>query len=745
MSAAVNGKTVEVSSAQVDRSLPDPLVGGSLTSASASFTAVEGPDVTGTVATPWDPSVQWPPVPQSPASVSMDTGAGPVSLLGGGLVVSAGGGTSGREVEVEVADAYESLNRTISWDNLADSMPLAAEGQGDRYVGLQSVYWTDRILRHCGWYATPPRVGYAGLSVPAMGSMWPEAGTCITSGRTSSNGGYPSWDATSWGVGVRDVTATYIVGGGGYTIKSRGRMELLALADDVVSGTNQIAAADVTARGMVRMRWTQSSVYLDVRSGGSYSQAVSVSRTPGVPMYATVEYVSDTTVLCIIRSGGASASQAVAVDSMVTTVGVQRAEIVADSLASGFQIGFPSTTGGLADWTPSVNMKMRVFNRNYQRVMRAVESEDCAELLASQCEAECATYWIDETGVLQWWDLARLESEPVVATLNSDDDIAEGGFTWSHDLSQVKSGVLVKWREPLAERKWRTGVDLWQGSGKTLQQGDALAGSPYEEWINVPDDEVWIAPDLTLSRLGDSYADFNSGLYSWYGAIVDRGDGQDTWAQNHGSFLVNIERVTDSAFKLSTVWTGDRTATQQTLTEYVGVNLWARWLDYNLPIIRGRAKYTFADRETRAAQTGPQSAPEHVIDAGMWIQVPEQAAYTASYAAERLTVPQPVLSSVALIPVPGLQLGDVVEVQDAHVTRLTIRGIVVEDSRDVGSDMGMSHSVSIRPTFVSRNAVTYEMWGSVVRGSSYGQWGARQVGDTYADWGNVPLRREDVL
>ena len=193
------------------------------------------------------------------------------------------------------------------------------------------------------------------------------------------------------------------------------------------------------------------------------------------------------------------------------------------------------------------------------------------------------------------------------------------------------------------------------------------------------------------------------------------------------------------------MWTGDRTATQQTLTEYVGVNLWARWLDYNLPIIRGRAKYTFTDRETRASQTGPPNAPEHVIDAGFWIQVPEQAAYTASYAAERLTVPQPVLSSVALIPIPGLQLGDVVEVQDEHVTRLTIRGIVVEDSRDIGSDMDMSHSVSIRPTFVSRNAVTYEMWGSVVRGSSYGQWGARQVGDTYADWGNVPLRREDVL
>src|SRR5699024_684636 len=373
---------------------------------------------------------------------------------------------------------------------------------------------------------------------------------------------------------------------------------------------------------------------------------------------------------------------------------------------------------------------------------------DCAELLASQCEAECATYWIDETGVLQWWDLARLEARDSVATLTSDDDIEEAGFSWSHHLSQVKTGVLVKWWGPLAGRKWRTGVDLWQGSGKTLQQGDAPASSPYEEWINVPDDEVWIAPDLSLLLLDDSYADFNGGLFSWYCAIVDRGDGQDTWAQNHGSFLVNIERVTDSAFKLSTVWTGDRTATQQTLTEYVGVNLWARWLDYNLPIIRGRAKYTFADRETRAAQTGPQSAPEHVIDAGMWIQVPEQAAYTASYAAERLTVPQPVLSSVALIPVPGLQLGDVVEVRDLHRTRLTVRGIVIEGSRSISADMGMSHAVAIRPTYITRNGVTWEEWGqaaSVTGAGTYQSWGSRQSGNTYQQWGANPLLGEAVL
>src|SRR5690606_35074535 len=112
---------------------------------------------------------------------SMDTGAGPVAVLGNGGVVSASGGTSGREVSAEVADQYQSLDKTISWGPFADAQPSESEATIARYVGLQSIHVTDRILRHCGWFSTPPNPGYAALSVPAQGSMWPETGTVVTS------------------------------------------------------------------------------------------------------------------------------------------------------------------------------------------------------------------------------------------------------------------------------------------------------------------------------------------------------------------------------------------------------------------------------------------------------------------------------------------------------------------------------------------------------------------------------------
>src|SRR5699024_344467 len=204
LSAVVAGRQVELVSASMDRSLPDPLAGGSLTAASGELVAVEGADVARTVATPAGVGTSWPPVRQSPVSVSMDTGAGPVSVLGNGRVVSASGGSSGREVSAEVADAYQSLNRTISWDGVADIMPSQQEGANPRYVGMTSTAVTDTILRACGWFSTPPLANYAMLSVPAQGSMWPERGYADTSNRLDA-GGYPYWLLANWGVAAADV------------------------------------------------------------------------------------------------------------------------------------------------------------------------------------------------------------------------------------------------------------------------------------------------------------------------------------------------------------------------------------------------------------------------------------------------------------------------------------------------------------------------------------------------------------
>ena len=735
LSARVGGRDVELVSASMDRSLPDPLAGGSLTAASGDLVAVEGADVAQTVATPWDPGTAWPPGPQSPVSVSMDTGAGPVSVLGNGRVVSASGGTSGREVSVEVSDAYQSLNRTISWDGVADIMPSQQEGVNPRYVGMTSTAVTDTILRACGWFSTPPLTNYVMLSVPAQGSMWPERGYVDTSNRLDA-GGYPYWLLANWGVAAADVDASYTLQGGGYTIAGRGGVELSAMTQ--TSGASQPGTMflDVYAgSARVRLSWTDSDVFVRLRNpGGEYFTAVTVPRSNGLA-YASIKYVSATSVLVTLRSGGAQAAQAVTVDAGLTSGAMTTARISGQGRGGGFMVAAPDTQGTLTGWAPNAVIYPRLSNRNALRVRPPVEGENCADLLAQQCEAEGATYWIDETGVLRWWDLARLEAQSSVATLTSDDDIAESGFTWSHDLSQVKSRVSVKWREPLAEMSWRTSIELHRGNGQTLQPGDVL-----EDWINVPDDEVWIMPDLNLDRAGGVGAEeLNRGLMSHYGAVIaGEGDDVDSWAHLHGSLLMTVTRVNDRAFKTWIQWTGSKPATMKLPSEKATSFLWQVRRNENMPIIRGKAKWTLREALTYSAQNGPATAPEHEIDAGWWIQDEAQAKYTADYAGARLTVPQPVLSSIALIPIPGLQLGDVVEVRDERVTRLTIRGIVIEDSRSIDADMGMSHAVAIRPTYVTRNGVTWEEWASVASPKTWAQWSTSE-GGTWQQWGSNPL------
>lgn len=733
VSAVVGGREIAVDSVSMDRSLPDPLVSGGLRAASGWITALEGPDVVSRVATPWDPGSVWPPAPETPVSLTADG----VSILADGRVVSGVGGTDDRAVSVEVADGYQSLVKSISWDALADAMPSETDGVYPRYVGLRATALTDRILRHCGWFATPPMLPYCSVSVPAMGTMWPERGVCRYSG-SEATGSFPGFYTEPWGSGVTDISAEYVPIGS-YSVKSRGRIELVAVAGRKNGGTMRLDAVP-TGGGTIRLAWTDStaSVWLSNASDVTVSVA-SLPRNVGDMLYATVARVTDTSVNVTLRVGLASTSATASVKSTVVTDIITAVRINGSGAGGGFQVAFPSTAGDIAAWKPNAVVYERQASANTLYVAPSVEGANCADLLAQQCEAQNATYWIDETGVLRWWDMERLDAQPSVATLTSDDNIDEAGFTWEHSLSQVKSGVAVKWREPLQERSWWPDVDFYQGNGASLQVGTEA----QEEWIEPKPDEVWIMPDLSLDRLGSSgtLLEFNRGKGSWYGAVFDD---IDSWS---ASLFMTIEKVTDSAFKLRTQVSSGSSGTivQKTISQRTASPLWMHRRGMDLPIIRGKAKYTFADRLTMSAQKGPVSAPEHTIDAGFWIQRTDQAQKTADYAGARMTVAQPVLSSVALIPVPGLQIGDVVEVVDTAVTRLTIRGIVLEDSRSIDSGMSVSHSVAIRPTYVSRNGVTFEEWGAVVGGDQYQAWGSRNSAETYDTWGDVPLKNEAVL
>ncbi|GAA1327621.1 hypothetical protein GCM10009592_14700 [Brachybacterium rhamnosum] len=732
----IGGRTVDADSLSIDRALPDPLAAEQLRAASGSVTVTDGPDVASSAATPWDPSTVWPPVQETPLSIRTDMGDGWVPSLTGGRVTDASGGIGTRQVEVGFADRYESLLRSISWEPVAEAMPAITSGNPRRFVGMWTTSITDQILRQCGWYSTPPPQGFSVLSVPAQGTLWGERGLCVSAGSAAGVGTeYPRFGVTSWGIGTEDASATYTVSGG-YSIKARGRMELSALTSST-GGTGRVTANTGTGGGLVRLVWSDTTGNVWIGGDGMTLTAVAtVARADGL-LYATVEHVTDTSVRVILRSGTATQTVTVTVPASITTGAVTTCSILADGNRSGgYQVAFPATAGGLTSWTPNAVIHARGSNLNRIIARPAVQGESCVDLLAQQCEAESATYWIDELGTLHWWDLRRLEARTSATTLTSGDDLSEKGFTWSHDRSQVKSSVEVKWREAVQEFSSRATIDLWQGSGITL-----TSGTVSESWVNVPDDEVWLMPDTNLRPPSSDPAntDFNYGVGSWYGGVIED---TDTWAHNAGTLAGSITQVTPGAFKLRLSWSGTGRVIMHTVSkDLAGSTLWMRRRDFNLPILRGKSKVTFADRTTIGAATGPAGAPEKSIDAGWWIQYESQAQYTADYAAARVTVPQPVLSSVELIPIPGLQLGDIVTISDTHESLLTVQGIVIGDSRSVDADMGVTHTITVRPLTVARNSITWAEWAGEARPKTWREWYLNQQ-TTWAAWGADPLGKE---
>ncbi len=738
VAATIGGYAVDASSMRVDRAMPDPAAGVALRAADVSLDVTDGPDVSGQVATPWDPSTVWPPAPEAPASVSMGTGAGSVPVLTAGRVAAVAGSTSTRAVSVDLTDRYQSLDKTISWDDVAEAMPSRVDDGVRRYVGMWTPAITDHILRNCGWYSTPPPQAFSVMSVPGQGTMWAERGEVMTSTDATTSAGFPRFGVTPWGVGTQDANATYTVSGG-YSIKSRGRVELSAVTM-TTGGTGRVTANTGTAGGVVRLAWSDATGNLWIGGDGMTMTAVAtIARTDGL-LYATVEYVSDTSVRVILRSGTATQTVTATVPSSIATGAVTTTGVTVDGARSaGFQIAFPGVSGALTSWVPNAVIHTRVTDMNRLTVRTAVEAASCVDLLDEQCEAEACTYWIDETGTLHWWDLRQLEARGTVANLTSLDDLTDNGFSWSHDLSSVKSAVTVKWTEAAQQFSSKSTIDLWQGTGSTLQPGT----SGQEQLISVPSEEVWLMPNLPLVRIGDgSLADFNAGRGSFYGAVSSSsGTTPDQWAQTAGTLSVTATRISNRAYKIASSWSGSKEAVQRTLDEETTSTLWKRRRDFDLPILRGKSKITLADQAYTSTVKGPSTAPELVIDGSRWIQSAAQAQITADYYAARVTVPQPVLSAVNLIPVPGLQLGDIVTVRDDHVTSLTIRGVVTADTRSVEVGRPLSHAVRIRPLEVSRNGITWVEWATVARPKSWREWYLNQQ-STWAAWGADPLGKE---
>lgn len=733
---SLGGRAVDPVGLSVEREFADSLPGGGqFTAASGHVSYVPGADVSERVATPWDPTPGVPTVEEA-VTVSMDVGLGPVSVLPQGRVSDTSAGTGSRVTSVGFTDLYRSLDRSISWEPMAARMPAEGTGEYWRNPGLFGVSLVDRIFRHCGWYATPPMDPGALVSVPMQGSTWAEAGKVDRSERLNTPGAAPGWITSPWGMQVTDVNLTYT------PARSRslldGPFEITAMLPPD-SGACRIVCWFGSQRIQLQWSSTAVSVTAETATTGQFVTLASMPRPEdALTVTARVTRRGTGRVQAEIRTntGVAVAGSNTSVPDAGLSTPLTVVGVWGDGRCGAFQVA-QSTRWAAVGWEPSAVIRARAGIPNRLQVLPPVVSRNCGNLLQELAEAEYATFWIDEHGVMQWWDIDRLEAQPQVATLTTADHVTS--LEWSQALSSVYRQAVVKWTEPVAEPAFTYRVEFWRGRGDSLTYG---AGERIEEIVASPSDEVWLVPDLNPSEIGvtGSLMDYNMGFGSWFGGVWD-----DTTTWSPGAHVV-MEPIGPGAYKITTTTgaTGElRTLVQKSVPSGVASTIWQGRRNENLPILRGKLKYTLRDASTASSQQGPAMAPEYTIDTGWWIQYADEAQWLADKYASRVTIPSPELGEVGIVPAPGLQLGDKVTIAAPDVVGLRIQGLIYADAREIsaGDGFSMSHSIRVRPISVSRDAgVTWEEWrASLAAAMTHTQWAGTQSGKSWAQWGTAPV------
>ena len=737
---SLGGKPVDPVALSVEREFADSLPGGGqFTSATGSVTYVPGPDVSERVATPWDPTPGVPMVEEA-VSVSMDVGMGLVPVLPQGRVSDTGSASDSRVASVGFTDLYRTLDRGITWAGMAARLPAEGGAAYWRNPGLFGVSIVDRIFRHCGWYATPPLAPGAVLSAPMQGSAWAELGTMTAADRLTVPGAAPGWITSPWGMQATDINLSYTPAS--TMAVSDKPVEITVMIPPAAAGSARVSCWFGSWR--LQLIWNETTFTLTAETSTEvYTTLLTMNRSAMGSAQALTARVTQTSAgraQAEFRTNtGQSALGAVtSVGDAVLTTPLAVVTSWGDGRLGAFQVAFANIPFQvITGWVPSAVIRARAGIPNRLQVLPPVIDENCASMLQELARSEYATFWIDEKGVMQWWDIDRLEAQPQVATLTTADHVTR--LEWSQALSSVYRRAVVSWTEPIVDVSFQNRVEFWRGNGGSLTGG---AGERVEEIVAAPNDEVWLLPDLAPNELGISgdMMDYNLAIGSWFGGVWD-----DTTTWSSGAH-VTMSPAGPGAFKLVTTTASGgtpRTMLQKSVPSGVSSSIWQGRRNENMPILRGKMKFTLLDAASTSTQVGPALAPEFAVNTGWWVQYADEAQWLADKYGSRVTVPSPELGEVAIKPFPGLQLGDKVTIAAPDVVGLRIQGIVYADQRSIsaGSSFSMKHLIRVRPISVTRDSgVTWEEWrASLAASMTHTQWASTQAGKTWSQWGSAPL------
>lgn len=761
VSAVVSGLVGTVGAVRVQRSLPSSLPGqvtavGGRSAATADVELTREAGVSARVGTPWSRRT-W-PGSGDPVTVDATDGTNTHRLFTGRVDGTQSSFADGG-VRVSLVDDTDNLSAQVSESPLFREMPpLSTTGDGrSRMVGLLNAHVANLAARTAGYYNTPPMQGYCLLSVPMIGSTWPERGNLRESYRSSNVGGWARYhpgaftDYNPGSVYMSDVFASYepdpwnTPWGGGIT-------EDRPLS--ITLGARQSQASS----SYVECQWVGPSYRRSIRlavTGSRNIVAQLVHETTGITNVVFIgggeagawEYAT----LKVRRMSQNVLEWQVTMDTGIVktarTTSAQTGTIMMDTLwnqawvripqgcgLNGIQIGYPQGQTPAETFRRTFVYRPETPLRNLQ-VVPALNAVPAADLLNDQAEAESAAVWLDEDGVLRWLGRSRMLSQPVVRELTSS-DIADA--TVRMDAQDVRRKVTVSYTAWATRVTRRSSIVLHEGS-----QDEYVDGDYAEQIITPPSDEQWVQVDSTLRQIygGIGVQRFNDGQGSFHGYTALTKDGDEISHARGGLSQWTFEPIGPSAWKwtfnVQALPTGADRVKTITRSED-GSDLKGPYKGLGLPLLRGMGVATSSDESASSRALGPRWAPELNVDVGWFFQDQEHAQKQADWLMGELAEQRPTLTGIDILGDPRLQLGDKVRVTEQARTGLTVVGIVTDIDQDYepGSP---SMTVDLMVTQVELSGITWDEFDQGWDGYTLAQADAAHKAHTFTQHDMYPL------
>ena len=586
-------------------------------------------------------------------------------------------------VTMRIQDDTNRLSKNVRLPAVGARHPSPLDGGRWLTPGLHPTWVVSSAVRQCGFYATPPMPSSALVSVPMLGSMWPERGTLTHCQAIAEKGAseavaadVPRMARTWWGLTPSNVWARY-----------RPYLPTDRLASMKNTwGIRMLVGRPQDYPAFVELYWPgDTSIMVQVKKDAIVVETQRGYLSNG---WRRVLHSRTRTLTAAQREGKGFQLDLWLHSGGKVEIGIDGdfhvyedspikwpTEMVDGDLQEVRVAVRPQATrvGGLIVAVTADRRQLGAWQRDYQPDVDSwtqlagtpeVSHKPAIEIVREYAESLLSTVWIDGGGVLRDVSRAQMDARPSERTLTLDDVQTP---PWRLDQGAAVSVVDVEYQVPTMDHRRLSAAarsEVWEGPRDTLEPGQT-----WEQIITIPDSEDWIDVDRALSELGlSTVGRVNHGVGSWIGGTLVAPPESDekvfpspvpiywysTAAWTAGPRQIGLRVVYNPP-------PGETRHMEMSTAEIEG--MWRTYIGRG-PILRARAKQTWSQGTLPApVHTGAalEEWVQYTHPGGRWVQSGYVAASLADRLRHQYASALPVWGPMVMgVPDPHLDLGDTI-------------------------------------------------------------------------------------